>query len=152
MQKTVNYLHLLPDGSLPHMMDSVPFMAILIADEEVSQMWLWDTSRWLVEAGCRVLLAWGKDAEVWSEAVDDAAVEAMDDANPAAGPAAGADGELAEDRVVVTTSHEDEELEDLFWFARHRAAHPALTLNKTLIVHVAARARREKLEAAWAAA
>jgi len=148
MQKTVNYLHLLPDGSLPHMVDPNPFMAILVADEEVSQMWLWDTSRWLVEAGCRVLLAWGKDAEVWSEAVDDAAVEAID----AAGPVSGAGDDTPEDRLVVTTSHEDEELEDLFWFARHRAAHPAITLNKTLIVHVAAGPRREELEAAWAAA
>jgi len=139
MQKTVNYLHLLPDGSLPHLMDTTPFMAILIADEDVSQMWLWDTSRWLVEAGCRVLLAWGKDAEVWSEAVDDAAAEALD-------------ADVAEDQAVVTTSHEDEDLEELFWFARHRVAHPAITLNKTLIVHVAASPRREELEAAWAAA
>ncbi|WP_323143508.1 DUF7684 family protein [Massilia phyllosphaerae] len=142
MQKTVNYLHLLPDGSLPHMMDKTPFMAILIADEDVSQMWLWDTSRWLVEAGCRVLLAWGKDAEVWSEAVDDAAAEALDAATP----------EDADDQAVVTTSHEDDDLEELFWFARHRAAHPVLTLNRTLIVHVAAGPRREELEAAWAAA
>lgn len=142
MQKTVNYLHLLPDGSLPHLMDQTLFMAILIADEDVSQMWLWDTSRWLVEAGCRVLLAWGKDAEVWSEAVDDAAAEALDAATP----------EDAEDQAVVTTSHEDEDLEELFWFARHRAAHPAITLSKTLIVHVAAGPRREELEAAWAAA
>lgn len=142
MQKTVNYLHLLPDGSRPHMMDTVPFMAILVADEDVSQMWLWETSRWLVEAGCRVLLAWGKDAQVWSEAVDDAAAEALDAATP----------EDAEDQAVVTTSHEDEDLEELFWFARHRAAHPALTLDKTLIVHVAAGPRREELEAAWAAA
>ena len=142
MQKTVNYLHLLPDGSLPHMMDKTPFMAILVADEDVSQMWLWDTSRWLVDAGCRVLLAWGKDAEVWSEAVDDAATEAIDAET----------AEAAEEQAVVTTSHEGEDLEDLFWFARHRAAHPALTLNKTLIVHVGGTARRQELEAAWAAA
>lgn len=148
MQKTVNYLHLLPDGGLPHIVDSTPFMAILIADEDVSQMWLWDTSRWLVDAGCRVLLAWGKDADVWSEAVDDAAVEALD----AAGPATGSDDDSADERVVITTSHEDEELDELFWFARHRASHPALTLNKTLIVHVAAAPRRDALEAAWSAA
>ena len=141
MQKTVNYLHLLPDGSLPHMMDKTPFMAILVADEDVSQMWLWDTSRWLVDTGCRVLLAWGKDAEVWSEAVDDAAAETID-----------AEAADAEEQAVVTTSHEDEDLEDLFWFARHCAAHPALTLNRTLIVHVGGRARREELEAAWTAA
>lgn len=140
MQKTVNYLHLLPDGSLPHMMDPAPFLAIVIADEEVSQMWQWEASRWLIEAGCRVLLACGKDAEAWAEAVQEAGQEAFNYED------------IPEDRLVVATSHEEEDLEEVFWFARHRAAHPACTLNKTLIVHVAAAPRREELEAAWAAA
>lgn len=140
MQKTVNYLHLLPDGALPHMMDSAPFLAIVIADEEVSQMWQWEASRWLVEAGCRVLLACGMDAEAWREAVEEASLEAF---NYEAVP---------DEQLVVTTAHEDEDLEEVFWFARHRAAHPVCTLNKTLILHVAPAPRREELEAAWAGA
>jgi len=140
MQKTVNYLHLLPDGTLPHMMDPAPFLAIVIADEEVSQMWQWEASRWLVEAGCRVLLAWGTDAEAWAEAVQEAGQEAFNYED------------IPDESLVLATSHEDDDLEEVFWFARHRAAHPACTLNKTLIVHVGAAPRREELEAAWAAA
>jgi hypothetical protein len=139
MQKTVNYLHLLPDGDLPHMMDQVPFLAIVIADEEVSQM---EASRWLVDAGSRVLLAWGKDAEAWADAVQEAGQEAFNYED------------IPDDRAVLTTAHdgEEEDLEEVFWFARHRAAHPVCTLNKTLIVHVAASPQREALEAAWSAA
>jgi len=142
MQKTVNYLHLLPDGDLPHMMDPVPFLAIVIADEEVSQMWQWEASRWLVDAGCRVLLAWGKDAEAWADAVQEAGHEAFNY------------DDIPDDRVVLATAHdgEEEDLDEVLWFARHRAAHPVCTLNKTLIVHVAASPRREALEAAWTAA
>lgn len=142
MQKTVNYLHLVPDGALPHMMDTSPFLAIVIADEDVSQMWQWEASRWLVEAGCRVLLAWGKDAEAWAEAVRDAGEEAFNYED------------IPDDRLVVATAHpeDDEDMEEVFWFARHRASHPACTLNRTVIVHVATHPRREALEAAWAGA
>jgi hypothetical protein len=140
MQKTVNYLHLLPDGPLPQLMDSAPFLAIVIADEEVAQMWQWEASRWLAEAGCRVLLAWGKDADAWAEAVQEAGQEAFDYED------------IPQEQLVVATAHEDDDLDEVFWFARHRAAHPACTLNKTLILHVAAAPRREQLEAAWSAA
>ena len=140
MQKTSAYLHLPPDGELPVMKDKTPFLAIVVADDEVSQMWQWDASRWLAEAGCRVMLAWGKDAEAWAEAVDDASQEAVDYED------------IPEDRLVVTTSHEDEDLEEAFWFAKHRAAHPALALGRTLIVHIAAAPRREEIEAAYAEA
>jgi hypothetical protein len=140
MQKTVNYLHLLPDGPLPQLMDSAPFLAIVIADEEVAQMWQWEASRWLVEAGCRVLLAWGKDADAWAEAVQEAGQEAFDYED------------IPQEQLVVATAHEDDDLDEVFWFARHRAAHPACTLNKTLILHVAGTPRREALEAAWASA
>jgi hypothetical protein len=140
MQKTVNYLHLLPDGPLPQLMDSAPFLAIVIADEEVAQMWQWEASRWLVEAGCRVLLAWGKDADAWAEAVQEAGQEAFDYED------------IPQEQLVVATAHEDDDLDEVFWFARHRAAHPACTLNRTLILHVAGAPRREALEAAWASA
>ena len=139
-KKTVGYLHLLPDGDLPHMVDTSPFLAIVIADEAVSQMWQWEASRWLVEAGCRVMLAWGEDAEAWAEAVLEASQEAFNYED------------IPEERLVVTTSHEDEDLEEVFWFARHRAAHPACTLNRTLVVQVGTSPRREALEAAWASA
>lgn len=139
-KKTVGYLHLPPDGALPPVSEPSPFLAILIADEDVSQMWQWEASRWLVDAGCRVLLAWGLDAGAWAEAVQEASQEAYNYED------------IPEEQLVVTTSHEDEELDEVFWFARHRAAHPACSLTRTLIVHVAGQPRREALEAGWSAA
>jgi hypothetical protein len=137
MQKTVNYLQLLPDGDLPAMKDTTPFLAILIVDDEVSEMWQWEASRWLVESGCRFMQAWGKDCAAWEEAVQEALQEACDYED------------IPEERLVLTTSHEDEDLEEVFWFARHRAAHPACPLNRVLIVNVAVQGRKEELESAW---
>jgi hypothetical protein len=138
MQKKVSYLHLLPDGELPPMKDTTPFLAIVLIEDEVSEMWRWDASRWLVESGCRFMLAWGRECTAWEEAVQEANQEAFDYED------------IPEDSLVMTTAHEDEDVEEVFWFARHRAAHPACPLNRVLILHIAAQPRKEELEAAWA--
>jgi len=138
MQRTSAYLHIPPGTDLPAMQDASPFTAILVADDEVAQMWQWEASRWLVESGCRYLLAWGKDCAAWEEAVQEANQETFDYED------------IPEERLVLTTAHEDEDLEEVFWFAKHRAAHPALSLNRTLIVHVAQQPRQEEIEAAYA--
>lgn len=139
MQRTtVDYLHLTPDADLPEMRDTTPFAAVLVADAEATQMWQWEMARWLAAAGCRVLMAWGKDCAAWSEAAEEAAQEAA------------GYGEVTPEGVFVSTAHEDDDLEELFWFSKHRAAHPAGPLKRTLILHVAHTPRKEELEAAYA--
>jgi len=135
--KILHYLHLPPDGALPEL-QLPPFLAIVLVEDDVSESWMWDACRWLAASGCRVLLAWGRDAEAWRDAVDDAVLEAFDyDDVPA-------------ERAVVTTSHEDEDVDEVFWFARHRASHPAVPLNATLILHIAPASRKDELEARYA--
>jgi hypothetical protein len=138
-RKTFTYLHLPPDADLPDLGARPPFLAIVLAEEEVAEMWLWDVARWLVASGARYVQAWGKDAEAWTEAVDDAALEAVDYE------------EAPDDRQVLTSSHdpEDEDVDDLFWFAKHRAAHPFLPLDAVLIVHIAPAPRKEEIETAY---
>ena len=137
--KTQRYLHLLPDAEPPEL-HLPPFIAIVLAEDEVADTWLWDASRWLVAAGCRYVLAWGRDCAAWNEAVDEAAQEAADY------------DEVAPERQVLTASFEDEDIEEVFWFARHRAAHPGAALNTTLILHIAPKARKDEIEALYAQA
>jgi hypothetical protein len=139
--KTLSYLHLPPDADLPALALPAPFMAIVLVEDDgdaVPETWMWDTARWLVASGCRYVLAWGRDCEAWREAVDDAAEEAADYED------------IPDERRVLATAHEDDDVDEVFWFARHRAVHPALPLDATLIVHIAAAPRREELEAAYA--
>ncbi len=56
-------------------------------------------------------------------------------------------------QVMISTHSPDflnaTELDEVFWYARHRAAHPALALREVLIVHIADAPRREELEVAY---
>jgi hypothetical protein len=138
-RKTVTYLHLPPDADLPDLAQRPPFLAIVLAEEDVAEMWLWEAARWLVASGARYVQAWGKDAEAWLEAVDDAALEAADYED------------VPDEGKVLATSHDpaDEDMDEVFWFAKHRAAHPALPLDTVVIIHIASTPRREEIEAAY---
>lgn len=142
MQRKLTYLHLPPDTDLPALAGRPPFLAIVLAEDEVAETWLWDTARWLVASGARYVQAWGKDAEAWAEAVDDAALEAVDYED------------VPDERRVLTAAHdpEDEDIDEVFWFAKHRAAHPVLPLDEVVVVHIAAAPRRDAIDAAYAGA
>lgn len=130
------YLHLPFDADLPAL-QLPPFTAIVLVEDDVSESWMWDASRWLVASGARIVLAWGRACEAWAEAVDEAADEAFDY------------GDVPPERQVTATAFADDDLDEVFWFARHRATHPALQLDTTLIVHVAPAPRKDELEARY---
>ena len=137
MQKPIlRYLHLTPDSDFPVLEELSPFKAILIIEADVAEMTIWETSRALIEAGCLNAMAWGKQGEAWRDAIDDAFLEATNYED------------VAPEQALTTTWHEDEELSEVFWFAKHRAMHPA-ELRATLILHIAAAPRRDELEAAY---
>ncbi|MGV7207706.1 hypothetical protein ACLB1G_07610 [Oxalobacteraceae bacterium A2-2] len=133
----VKYLHLPVDSALPALPGLERFRAIVLVEEEVSDIWQWEVSRWLVAAGARYVQVWGAGCASWEESVEDAFLEATDYEDVPA--------ELA----VLTSAHEDEDIEEVFWYARHRAAHPGQELRDTLIVHIADADRREELEALY---
>ena len=141
MQKqTIRYLHLTPDSGLPPLEDLQHFKTILVVEAEVAEMMMWETSRLLVESGCKYALAWGTDCESWHDAIEDAYLESTNYED------------VPEEQRVMTTWHEDEELSEVFWFAAHRAVHPAHELRDTLILHIAEAPRREEIEADFRAA
>lgn len=137
-KKILTYLQL-PPGSEPPKLDHLsPFLAIVLAEEEVDELWQAEISRWLVASGCRYLLAWGKDCEAWHDMVDDAASEAFDYE------------EVPEEHAVTATWHDDEERDEVFWFAKNRAAHAGLTFKATVILDISTRKRKEEIEQAYA--
>lgn len=132
MHALPSYLQLRPDTDLPEFGQPAPSMVILVSEAACDDMWRWEVARALAASGCRYLLAWGVDCAAWHDAIDDAADEALDYAEP------------TPEQALISTWHEDEELEEVFWFARHRAHHPA-RLTRTLIVHIAAQGQPEAL-------
>lgn len=136
--KSVKYLHLLPDAALPELGELHRFKVVVVIESEVSQMWQWDVSRWLVSSGCRYMLAWGKDCSSWDDTVDEANLERFDY------------GDIPDEEAVITTWHEDEDLEEVFWFAKRRAKHPVLDLNDTVLIHICDVEKRGELEELYA--
>lgn len=132
--ESVKYLHLPPDAGLPELAGMHRFKAILAIEAEVSQTWQWDVSRWLVSSGCRYMLAWGKECGSWGESVEEANLERFNYED------------IPENEVVMTTWHEDEDLEEVFWFAKNRAKHPVLDLSETLIIHISDVEKRKEFE------
>jgi len=138
--KILTYLQLPPGSALPALDHLAPFIAIVLSEEESSELWQAEVSRWLVASGCRYMLAWGKDCEAWHDMVEDAALEAFDY------------DEVPEEHTVLTTWHEDEEREEVFWFAKHRAAHPSHSFKATVILDISSASRKDEIEAEFAGA
>jgi hypothetical protein len=134
--RTLQYLHLPPGGGLPAL-QGAPFAAIVVIEADVTDLWRWEASRWLVDSGCRYMLAWGKDCGAWDDSVDEANEEAH-----------AYDG-IPDEAFVVTTWHDDEDLEEVFWFTKYRAAHPTLALDRAVIVHIADAPRELELRTAY---
>ncbi|OBV38326.1 DUF7684 family protein [Janthinobacterium psychrotolerans] len=137
MQKTLlRYLHLTPDSDFPILEDLPAFKAIVIVEAVAEEMVMWETCRALVAAGCLYASTWGTQCDAWHEAIGDAYLEASNYED------------VAPEKALTTSLHEDEELSEVFWFAKHRAVH-AGELRATLILHIADAPRRDELEAAW---
>jgi len=137
-KKILTYLQLPPDSGLPALDHLAPFLAIVLSEEDASELWQAELSRWLVASGCRFMQAWGKDCEAWQEAVDEANLEAFDYED------------IPEESRVITTRHEDEEREEVFWFAKHRASHPSHSFKATVILDISSISRRDEIEAEFA--
>lgn len=135
--KSIRYLHLNADSELPVLDGMQAFKTVVVVEADVLQTMQWDVSRWLVESGCLYVLAWGKDCAEWKESAEEAGLEAANYED------------VPDEQLVITTSHEDEELSEAFWFAKNRATHSAHELKETLILHIADEPRREELEALY---
>lgn len=72
------------------------------------------------------MMAWGPDCDSWHFSVDEAQILKF------------LPGELPEDQHVMTTDHEGETLENVFWYAQFCAnfSYLEVELNRTLIIHI----------------
>ncbi len=137
---TPAYLHLRPGTALPSIPLPAPFRAVVIDELGAPPTWQAAVSTWLVEGGCRYMLAWGPGSTTWDDAVDFANLERFDF------------GDLPEDEFVMTTWHDDEPLAETLSFCKNTAPHPCLALDHTLLLHVAESPRQAAVIEAYPAA
>jgi hypothetical protein len=134
----VVYLHLAPNVPLPSTSATAPFAAVVLAERAVSPEWRDQVSRWLVGHGCLYAMTWGVDCEAWHDSFDWANIDSS------------GSGDIPEAKLVMTTWHDQERREEVFWFAQYAALHPAVTLEWTILLDVRSKAREEALLAEFA--
>jgi len=131
--KSLEYLHLLPGHAPPRLEGVAPFKMVVVIDADVTPEWQGQVSGWLVEAGCRYMMAWGKNCSDWDSSVDEANLAVFDFE------------EVPEDASVMTTWHDGEPLDEVFWFSEFCAMHPSLALERTYILHIAPEPREVEM-------
>ena len=127
------YVHMQPGSAPPRLTITGPFQAILVVEADVTAEWQDRVADWLIQSGCRYVMAWGRRCEEWHDSIDYSNLRAFDF------------GEIPDDDLVMTTWHAQEPLKDVFWFSEHAAAHPTLSLEMACIVHIAPTERSAEL-------
>lgn len=80
------------------------------------------------------MMAWGNECDSWAESVAEATSEAFNYED------------IPEESQVISTAHEDDPLDEVFWFSKNKAHHPAHELNNTVILHVSAQNKQAEIE------
>ena len=120
-----SYLVVKPEADLPELKQRVPFKAVVVLEAASSNEWQHFVSERIVAAGCRYVMAWGEQCERFHDSVDSASLERYDYDVPA-------------EQFIMTTWHDDESLENVFWFAQFCAdlSNDEVQLQKTVILHI----------------
>jgi hypothetical protein len=138
----MRYLRFQPNSELLPYEGVRPFGAIVAIEAEVTSEWQWQVSKWLVEAGCLNMLAWGRDCSSWDDSVDYANLEAFNyDDIPA-------------ERQIMTTWHEDESLREVMNFAKHNmvAMSDDVEIKETVLLHISETDKQLEFEQLFGAA
>lgn len=132
----MRYININEHAKLPDVSSHAPFKALLAADGPVSASVRNTISKWLVENGCRYVVAWGAESAAWIDAVRTANLD-------------GADLETLHPRdFIMVTSHRYESLRRVAGFAAKGARHPEHTLDELLVVDLDRRNRSTEFEVA----
>ncbi|MEM1037014.1 MAG: hypothetical protein AAGI14_09680 [Pseudomonadota bacterium] len=129
----IQYKHLQPNGDYKSLGDLTNYKVVLILESPVQTEWQTALSEHLVRRGCKYVMAWGDDCSSWDNSVDLANLEQYEF------------GDIPEEKRIMTTWHDEETLEDVFWFCEYLVRHPIHTLTRTILVHIANRARKDEI-------
>lgn len=125
---TLSYMHIKPELAPPELPTS-PFLAVVVSEIAVSEIWLNLISGWIIKSGCRYVVNWGIDCEKWHDWIDESLLEVFEYNG------------IPQDHDVMTTWHSEQPLSDAFWFAGQCASHPSVELLETIILHITSEAQ-----------
>ena len=130
------YVQICPGRPLPSIAQFAPFRAVIVLNTEYDRAWQDEVSDWLVASGCLYVMAWGPDCSNWDDSVDWANLTANA-------------SEIPDAKFIMTTWHDDDTLEDTFWYAEFNArfSYDDVELHEAVIVDVSQSNREQELVA-----
>ena len=130
-----HYVRIAPGKKLPDISSLAPFKAVVVLDTTYEPTWQDEVSQWLVGSGCFYMMAWGPDCSSWDDSVDYADMTRFPNY------------EIPDDKFVMTTWHDDEPLEEAFWYSQFCAnfSYNDVELIDAVIVHVGSENREAEL-------
>ena len=132
---TPQYIHLKPTSSPHDVVMEGPFAAVVVIDMTVNSEWRQTVSEWLVDQGCLYMMAHGDECSLWDDSVDIANLEAFD----------WNFDDIPEDKHVTTTWHENESLEEVFFFAKNCALPFSPLIKKIFILDITQNSREASM-------
>ncbi len=127
----MKYYQLHQESKLPDIKKLNPFKAIVIIEKQVTTEWQTLVSKWLVNSGCLYMMAWGLKCSLWDDSVDYANIDAYNNK------------EIPSNKLVITTWHENEALEEVFWYSKNNAVHSEVDILNTIIIHISSENKNE---------
>lgn len=119
---------------LPDISRFAPFKAVIAVEDPVSKQRQAKISAWIVAMGCRYVMSCGESCDCWCDSVRVANLKTFDV------------GSLSPEDFVMTTSHSNESLRSVFWYAKNFAKHPEVVFKDTVVLHLANRDRSVEYE------
>lgn len=83
------------------------------------------------------MMAWGQNCHSWDTSVDLANIDQF------------GGKEIPDESFVMTTWHEDESLDEVFWFAKHAAHHDTQELKNVAILHLSSVNKLKQFESEY---
>lgn len=118
------YLHLKPGAEPIDISALSPYLAVIVIEADVTPEWRSMISKWLANSGCLCMLAWGPECSLWDDAVDWANIEQFDYMP------------IPDDSFILTYWFSDDNVEDVFEFAKFTVKHPTVELMHTVLLHI----------------
>lgn len=131
-EESIEYLRICPGGVLPKR-EPRPCRVVVVAEQQVSELWQDQVSDWIVEFGCLYMMAWGPDCSSWDDSVDGAMLSRFEGV------------EIPDDQFVQTTWHEEESLKETFGYCHYCAHDPTKDLPFVVILHIGSEDRCEEM-------
>jgi hypothetical protein len=133
VSKSCSYVLLNESNPLPPLNIDGQWGAVIVAEMEFSQSRQNAVADWLYSAHCRYMAAWGIGCSSWDDALDWAEIDFHPDG-------------ASDDQFIMTTWHENEALDEVFWFIGTIAnTYDDLPLSHILICHLADNDREVEL-------